>query len=98
MLENRSDADRMENDIFQALDVGVLVRKKADADGMRRRYIDQLCFYVRDKGVNRVEMVVFDGKCVTRELSDSVIQLFERSGIRDPFVNPLLEQMLGGGV
>ena len=64
MLENRSDADRMENDIFQALDVGVLVRKKTDADGMKRRYIDQLCFYVRDKGVNKVEMVVFDGKCI----------------------------------
>ena len=96
MLENRSDADRMENDIFQALDVGVLVRKKTDADGMRRRYIDQLCFYVRDKGVNRVEMIVFDGKCVTRELSDSVMQLFERSGIGNPFASPLLEQMLGG--
>lgn len=96
MLENRSDADRMENDIFQALDVGVLVRKKTDADGMKRRYIDQLCFYVRDKGVNKVEMVVFDGKCIVKELSDNVMQLFERSGISNPFISPVLEQMLGG--
>lgn len=28
MLETRVDADRLENDIYQAMDVGVLIRKK----------------------------------------------------------------------
>lgn len=96
MLENRSDADRMENDIFQALDVGVLVRKKADVDGIARRYIDQMCFYIREKGKNSIEMVVFDGKCILQQMPESVLQIFRRSGVTNPFYSELLERMLGG--
>ncbi len=97
MLESRADADRMENDIFQALDVGVLVRKKTDEEGNTRRYIDQMCFYLREKGINRIELVVFDGKTVTRKLPESVLAVFAREGVMHPFENELLEQMLGGG-
>ena len=96
MLENRSDADRMENDIFQALDVGVLVRKKTDEDGITRRYIDQMCFYTREKGKNGIEMVVFDGKCVLQKMPDSIQHIFHRSGIENAFYSDLLEEMLGG--
>lgn len=96
MLENRSDADRMENDIFQALDVGVLVRKKMSEDGIAIRYIDQVCFYTREKGVNKVEMVVFDGKRIMNDLPESVAQVFLRCGIGDPFYSEELELRLGG--
>ena len=94
MLENRSDADRMENDIFQALDVGVLVRKRNDEDGIARRYIDQVCFYLREKGINRIEMVVFDGVCVLKEFPDSIQRMFLRSGASNPFYSELLESQL----
>ena len=96
MLENRADADRMENDIFQALDVGVLVRKRTDEDGIARRYIDQVCFYIREKGKNKIEMVVHDGKWVMEQLPEAVMQLFLRSGIVTPFYSDQLQQMLGG--
>ena len=49
MLESRTDADRMENDVYQALDVGILVRKKTDEEKITRRYMDQVCFYIREK-------------------------------------------------
>ncbi len=94
MLESRADADRMENDIFQALDVGVLVRKRNDEDGIARRYIDQVCFYLREKGENRIEMVVFDGVCVLKQLPDSILRLFQRAGFEDPFCSELLESRL----
>ena len=96
MLENRSDADRMENDIFQALDVGVLVRKRNDADGIARRCIDQMCFYLREKGENRIELVVFDGECVLKEMPESITRIFQRVGISNPFYSEILENMLGG--
>ena len=96
MLENRSDADRMENDIFQALDVGVLVQKRMNSDGIMRRYIDQMCFYTREKGINRIEMVVFDGKCIAEKLPESIEKLFRRAGVENPYHSPLLEQLLGG--
>lgn len=96
MLENRADADRMENDIFQALDVGVLVRKRTCEDGIVRRYLDQVCFYIREKAVNRIELVVFDGKCILNELPEAVMRIFRRAGIENPFECEWLEECLLG--
>ncbi len=94
MLENRTDADRMENDVYQALDVGVLIRKKIDDNQRVVRYIDQVCFYIRENGMNRTEMVVFDGKCVVKQLSEAILRMFERAGITEPFFNFSLEASL----
>lgn len=94
MLENRMDADRMENDVYQALDVGVLIRKRMGEDHTIVRYIDQVCFYIREKGKNRIEMVVYDGDCIQKILPEAVMRLFERAGIRDPFCNFALEDTL----
>lgn len=91
MLESRTDADRMENDVYQALDVGILVRKKLDENQITRRYIDQVCFYLREKGENRIEMVVFDGQLVMKRLPEAVLRLMERAGIENPFYNEELE-------
>ena len=96
MLESRNDADRMENDVYQALDVGILVRKKADEEKVVRRYMDQICFYIREKGENRIEMVVFDGELVMKELPEAVQRIFLRAGILDPFYSEELEYELGG--
>jgi len=94
MLESRTDADRMENDVYQALDVGILVRKKAGEDHVIRRYIDQVCFYIREKGENKIEMVVFDGQRVLSELPMTILRIFERAGIKNPFFNQQLEEQL----
>lgn len=99
MLESRTDADRMENDVYQALDVGILVRKKMDEDQIVRRYIDQVCFYIREKGENKIEMVVFDGKQIIKELPSAVMHILKRADIETPFYNEDLElQLSEGGV
>lgn len=88
MLENRTDADRMENDIYQALDVGVLIRKRRVTEeglSLQRRYIDQMCFYERRDGKNRIVMMVQDGEFVTQELPQSLADKFARAGIPQPF-------------
>ena len=93
MLESRTDADRMENDIFQALDVGVLIRKKTNENGVVHRYIDQMCFYIREKGRNRIEMVVVDGKIVIKELPEAILHIFRRNDITDPFYSQSLDSL-----
>lgn len=108
MLENRTDADRMENDVYQALDVGVLIRKGINEQNKVCRYIDQVCFYIREQGKNRIEMVVFDGKRVLQQLPEAVMHSFFRAGVRTPFFSQTLEEVLkeetakdfsyGGGV
>ena len=95
MLESRMDADRMENDVYQALDVGVLIRKGMNEQNKVCRYIDQVCFYIREQGKNRMEMVVFDGKRVLQELPEAVMHTFARAGVRNPFFSESLEEILG---
>ena len=85
MLADRTDADRLENDIFQALDVGVLVRKRKGEDQVYHRYIDQMCFYIREEGKNRTVMMVQNGELIQREIPKSVTMIMERAGILDPF-------------
>ena len=85
MLQNRTDADRMENDIYQALDVGLLIRKKKDENGKLYRYIDQVCFYLREGGQNKIIMVVNDGKFIPEQIPEQLQKRFVRAGIQNPF-------------
>lgn len=85
MLENRNDAERMENDIYQALDVGILIRKKQREDGSIFRCIDQMCFFLREEAVNKIIMVVSDSKLVLEEVPLQLNRRFERAGIVNPF-------------
>ena len=95
MLESRVDADRLENDIFQATDVGILIRKKKDENNVTYRYIDQVCFFLREDGKNRVVMAVQDGKLTEENLPEQIRRRMERAGIEDPFLCPVMEEELG---
>lgn len=96
MLENRTDADRMENDIYQALDIGILVRKRRREDGTGYRYIDQACFYLREKGKNRIVMIVQNGEYVLEKMPDQVMKRFARAEIENPFYCEVLSRELSG--
>ena len=95
MLETRVDADRLENDIFQATDVGVLIRKKKNEQNMTYRYIDQVCFFLREEGRNQIVMAVQDGRLVLGQLPGQIHRRMERAGVVDPFDCPLLEEETG---
>lgn len=95
MLETRVDADRLENDIYQAMDVGVLIRKKRGEKGQVYRYIDQVCFFDRIDRQNRTLMVVSDGKLTEKALGSLQGGRFSRAGIKDPLQCPLLDKQLG---
>lgn len=77
MLETRVDADRLENDIYQAMDVGVLIRKKKNGAGQVYRYIDQVCFFDREGQKNKIIMAVTDGKLVLKEFPESLLRRFK---------------------
>lgn len=94
MLESRIDADRLENDIYQALDIAILIRKKKKEDGTVYRYIDQVCFFLREQGKNHIVMVVSNGNLLCHSLPKGILQRFEREGIKQPFCNEYLNQYL----
>ena len=85
MLESRVDAERMENDIYQALDVGILIRKRRNDEGVVYRYIDQVCFFYRDNCMNHVFMLVSDGKIVDHDIPKVILRRFLREGVDNPF-------------
>ena len=95
MLETRVDADRLENDIYQAMDVGVLIRKKKNGAGQVYRYIDQVCFFDREGQKNKIIMAVTDGKLVLKEFPESLLRRFKREGVDNPLLCSLLDQQLG---
>lgn len=81
MMESRTDADRMENDIFMFIDVGILIRKKQMEDGSIRRYMDQICFFYRENGINVSFPVVLNGSIVDQNLPKAILEKFERMNI-----------------
>lgn len=94
MLESRVDADRLENDIYQSVDVGVLIRKRQNGQNMTYRYIDQVCFFLREQGKNQILMVVQDGRFVLKEFPDVLLRRFARAQISNPLEARVLEKEL----
>lgn len=85
MMENRLDAERMENDVYTYVDVGVLLRIKKDARGKRYRYIDQVCFFSREQARNEITMMVVDGQTQTHDLPIEVEKKMKQAGIKNGF-------------
>ncbi len=92
MLESRNDADRMENDIYAFVDVGVLIRKKQTEEGNVKRYIDQVGFYYRENGENKTCLLVKNGELVLRDIPQTMLEKFIRMD-----VNPFEEGVIGEG-
>lgn len=96
MMESVQDADRMENRIYQYVNVGILIRRVTD-NGKIRRCVEQLCFYAREKEENRIYMIIKDGKVVSRELPPDIRKRFAYAGIDNPYVCRDMERYIKEG-
>lgn len=85
MMQDYQAATRLENDIYSFINVGVLLRKKMMPSGRIRRYVDQICIFDRIGGKNVRQLLVEDGKILTREVKGNVKKKFLREGVEDPF-------------
>ena len=86
MMNNVNDADRMENRIYQYVNIGTLIRRMEEPDGRIRRYIDQLCFFSREDDVNRIYTVVKNGELADKKLPADILRKFDYAGIENPYV------------
>ncbi len=85
MMQDSYAASRMENDIYGFLNVGVLLRKKANGNGKVIRTVEQICFFDRVNNENMAYLMVHNGNLVSREISENLLNKFERENIKDPF-------------
>lgn len=97
MMNNVNDADRMENRIYRYVNVGILIRRQKEADGSIKRYMDQLCFYTREEGKNKVYMLIKDGEMVSEELPEDIRKRLRYAGIADPYQCKNFESYRKGG-
>lgn len=88
MMPTRRDADRLENNIYDNLDVGVIIKKKKHPDGTATRYVDQIGFYERENGINRSVDYMIKNKVVADTLPEKILDKLEESGIKNPFLFP----------
>lgn len=95
MMANRDDADRLENDIYDFVNVALLVRRKAMPDGSAHRYIDQMGFLYRDGKENHIHMLVKNGELVSDILPEDIAFRLQREYIEKPFECPAIDERIG---
>ena len=97
MMGQTGDMARMENRIYEFVNIGILIRCVRTKEGKLFRYIDQVCFFTREEEHNRMYRLVEDGKLIRRELPADVKKQLHRAGITDPFVCDRFDQRKGEG-
>jgi pilus assembly protein CpaF len=96
MMNDRNDAERMEADIYDFVNVAILVRRRQMPDGTQHRYIDQLGFLYRDlDGAHGVAQLVTDGRLVSETLPEDIALRLERAEIAHPFECAAIDHQVG---
>lgn len=90
MAGGTKDLERIINDTFRFLDVGILVKSRIAEDGHMVRNIEQIAVFDRygiewKETVNRVVMLVEDGKVINRKLPVNIRRKFQEVNIQFPF-------------
>ena len=89
MAGGTEDLDRIENDTYRFIDIGILVKSFQDPEGRIRRRIEQIGIFDRygrewKESINEIVMVVEDGKIVSRKFPVNVERKFAEAGFREP--------------
>lgn len=84
MAAQKRDEGRLLNDIYTFIDIGILIRRKEfeTGDGKRevRRFVDQIAVFTREDGINRTSLILDEGEATGKELPESILKRFARSG------------------
>lgn len=95
MMNDRNDAERMISDIYDFVNVAILVRRKAMSDGTSKRYVDQVGFLYRDGETEDVMQLVRNGEFVSDDIPADILFRLERAGFGEPFESAAVDAQLG---
>ena len=98
MMPTREDAERLNNSVYDGMDVGILLDTRYDEKNQERiRYINQVAFFGREEGNNQCVTVVNEGRLVEsgmQSLPQWVISRMKRCGIENPFYSEPLQKRM----
>lgn len=84
MMGEYNDSPRLEHEVYQHIDVGVLlVNRKLGEKTFRR--IEQVAFFYRELGENICYRVWDEGELVTEELPEAIVRRMKRYGVESPW-------------
>lgn len=92
MLETRQDADRIVNQLYNNLDVSVLVKQREHSDGSISRHIDQVYFYYRTNDENHIAKVVENGVLYKDRLPNHIKDEVEAIVGHNIFTGPKMDR------
>lgn len=84
MMQDSYAASRLENDIYNFINVGILLRRKVKGDKVIRM-IDQICLFDRVNDKNICKLIVEGGKLTTKEVTPNILAKFRWNDISNPF-------------
>ena len=73
------DQTHVENSLYTYVSVSVLFKIKTSLNGEIKRYIDQVCFFLRREGVNIAHLVVDEGKLYKESVPHEFRQRVEKA-------------------
>ncbi len=93
MLENRQDAERLVNQVYSDVGIGVLLKEQECGDGITVHRIWQVCFYYRENERNGCVLPVEDGILYEERLPEFLrARIREGCGQKDIFYNAQVEE------
>lgn len=85
MMPTRLDAERLRNNIYENLDIGLLIRRKKIGNEIKR-YIDQIAFFSRVNEDNLCTVVLENGKLLENKFPEDKLIKLKKEGIDSPFI------------
>lgn len=84
MMGEYNDSPRLEGEVYQHIDVGILLVNR-EKEGVIIRQIDQVAFFYRKGGCNICYKVWNEGRLLTEELPEAVLGKMNRYGVMNPW-------------
>lgn len=89
MAGGMEDLERIENDVYRFLDVGILIKNHINEEGVSQRRIEQIAVFDRfgigwKETINQICMVVEEGEVKEIKLPTNIKRRFNESGITNP--------------
>ena len=94
MVDATLDKQTIINNVYQYLDLGILLKKEYDKDGKLHRRIKQVGVFERINGKNECYVIYEDGKFEVSKIPKSLLKKLKAAGIQDPLHSDQMNQRL----
>ena len=74
----KQDTERVMNQVHNDVGIAVLLKKKVSKNNQMKRYIDQVCFYFRQEGVNGKVLIVENGVLYLKRIPAFLLAKIEK--------------------